>query len=349
MLNNLRQYCTNEQMLLILTSQLTISADEVKQIKTLISDVDWFEFFKLTLLHKTTTLCWHNIKMYEPYIEIPTYLSAFLRFTKEGVKHKNEILFKELKIITTLLNKNRISFMPVKGAMLIPMLYKNVSIRYMGDLDILIKKEDIKHIESIMTELGYVQGRFDRVSNTVVAPSRWETIEWKIAMSNLFPYVKLNNDNETVVKVDFRYSLDDSLDPVAVNTILSQVSANRYNPGYTLVHLCTHFYDEAQHEKTQRLAKSYNLIKLCDLREFILFHGDKINFSKVLSFGKEQNLLKQLYYTFYFLAAVYSEDTFRAILERMELDDEALQEMYEKGLSDSKDVFFTNVYEKLFG
>lgn len=301
---------SKEAKLLILASRLTFNDLERNQIIEIVKiPIDWFDFFKLTLYHKTTTLCWKNIKEIVPDVKLPKYLRHILRFTADGIERYNKIQFQEVEKIREALNAGGIDNMPVKGAMLIPEVYRDYSIRYMGDIDILIHKRDTKKITDIMNELGYIQGSYDSATKEIVPLSRKEEIMWKSYMSNLAPFTRLADDLKTVIKIDFRYSLDDSLNTSAVDEILDEfVMANsQYTKSHVLMHLCTHFYDEANHAITRNNGKGFNIIKLCDIREYILRCMSKIDMEETVAFAKKYHYEKQLFFTFSFLHHLYSD------------------------------------------
>lgn len=308
---------SKEQKLLILTSRLTFADEDKSKVKELVgAKIDWFEFFKIATYHKTTTLCWRNIKNIVPDVIIPKYLRQILRFISDGISKSNLVYFEEMESIQNKLKEAEIICVPVKGLMLIPQLYKDTSIRFMGDLDVLILKKDIQQLTKIMNQLGYIQGRFNLSSNDVTPISRSEEIMWKINMSNLFPFVKLNQDKDTLVKVDFRYSLDDTLETAAVTKIVEtyQKRGGHYTPGHVLIHLCTHFYDEAHHSMTLERAKGFNLIKLCDIREYILNCMTTADLDEAVTFAHEYNCQRQLYYTMALLLQVYPDERCMDIL-----------------------------------
>ncbi|MBU5590577.1 nucleotidyltransferase family protein [Clostridium sp. MSJ-4] len=107
-------------------------------------------------------------------------------------------------------------------------------------------------------------------------------------MSNLYPFRKVsNNENNLEFKVDFRYSLDDTLDKKAVEDIINSYEENGCaQHEHVLIHLCTHFYDQAKHTYNIYTAKDFNLIKLCDIREYIIHFMDNESLIKMVKFAK---------------------------------------------------------------
>ena len=61
----------------------------------------------------------------------------------------------ELLKLSKVLNENKIDFIPLKGAQLILFYYRNLSLRPIRDIDILVKKEEISKIIEILFDQGF--------------------------------------------------------------------------------------------------------------------------------------------------------------------------------------------------
>lgn len=68
---------------------------------------------------------------------------------------RNILLNEESTKMQKILSENNISFIPLKGKNLIENVYKNIGSRYMVDIDILIKKKDLRKALMLMEKLGY--------------------------------------------------------------------------------------------------------------------------------------------------------------------------------------------------
>ncbi len=83
----------------------------------------------------------------------PTYHSMLQRrammMIANSVRQENEA-----RIIFDLLKQNNIEFLPLKGVIL-QYMYPEPAMRFMGDIDILIKTEQYKAIEQLMRNAGY--------------------------------------------------------------------------------------------------------------------------------------------------------------------------------------------------
>jgi len=87
------------------------------------------------------------------------FLTRF-RGLKKKTWYKNQILFKTLKDVLLLFHKNNIRTMVIKGAALIPLYFKDLSIRPQNDVDILILPEQVSSASRILKKAGWdIKGR----------------------------------------------------------------------------------------------------------------------------------------------------------------------------------------------
>lgn len=342
-----------EQRILIILNRLTFSNEDERYLKELLSTnkIDWFEVFKYALYHKNSTLCWKNIDKYGYVGAIPKYLNEILRLSYIGIREKNKIYQQEKNKIVNCLKQYGVSLIPVKGAMLIPELYCDFGIRFSGDIDFLVKFENINKLEAVLKqELGYTKGEYDEDSKLVVPVSRAEEIKWKLYMSNLFPFCKAtSNEILPSIKLDFRFALDDSLDHEPVNEIIDCFEREgAVSHAHLLTHLCTHFYDEAKHVETINLYKDLNLIKMCDIREFVVKYITDAELDKFLKFIHKFHLEKQAYYTFYWLEMLYNDGYEKDILRMINLENSDFINTFGKNTIDNQISFKDDPLDRLF-
>lgn len=342
-----------EQELLILLSRVTFSEKDVSRIREILKEttkVNWFEFYKLSLYHKTTTLVNENLKKYICTWEIPKYLRDIIKYAYKGIKEKNTLYHDEIEKIVKELRKEGVCIVPVKGAMLIPQLYKDYGIRYSADADFLVKHSDIEKLKTILKKFGYMQGNYDSETDSIIPLSRAEEIRWKMNMSNLYPFVKKSNHHLfNVYRLDFRYALDDTLDQEPINQIVDYAyKTGQPKPAHILTHLCTHFYDEAKYSISIYSAKDMNIIKLCDIREYVLNFMNVIDIEECIEFAKTYNLQKQVYYTMFFLDFVYSDSFATKIMEMLEIENESFLHTYGENSLNDQFVIEKTFFDRLF-
>ena len=343
---------TKEQEILILLSRLTFSETEVSRICEIISQKpNWFEVYKYGLYHKTLALCINNLKKIKPGIFIPKILNSTYAFISEGNKRVAKLYEQEIEVLNEELMRRGIACIPVKGGSLIKTIYKDVpGARYMGDADFLVKYEDTGILHGVLTGLGYVQNTYDKTGK-LVPISRAELIKWKMYMSHLPKYRKTVESSYVnyQIELDFRFALDDTLSKEPVNEIVNHFRTTHvFAPSHELMHLCTHFYDEAKHLDTIRAAKDLNLIKLCDIREFILANGTEKVLEDAYSFAKKYSFEKQFYMTLYYLQLIYNDGYELTYMKKLSIDDDSFLHTYKSDANNEQNQFQKDFWERLF-
>ena len=346
-----------EQELLILTSRITFTASNEELIIKLLNTntMNWFEFYKLTLYHKVTTLCWKNLKTlsakYNINMRLPKYLDEFISYVYVCLEEKNKLYQEEVDNFLLELKRTDIIALPTKGAFLIPNMYKDFGVRYSGDADFLLKQSDSKRMEILLVSLGYVQGYYDSSVKQLVEFSRAEKIKHKSFLPILAPFSKVNNKSNICpyIKFDFRYSLDDSLNTSIVDDIIDSYKLNKYvKPAHYLIHLCSHFYEEYRHALDIALSKDLNIIKLCDIREYILQFAKKSDLDELIIISEKYGLNKQLYLSLYMLLIVYNDGYEKEMLDKIVLENYDFINQYGENESQYNKYFKKNIYDRFF-
>lgn len=110
----------------------------------------WLEIFKLSQAHQVSPLIYNNYKSTIPSEILPMFESSYLETLANNMR-----LWHELCNIRNLLKESNISIIPLKGIMFADLLYKDIGLRPMSDIDILLHKKDIEKASTIISTLGY--------------------------------------------------------------------------------------------------------------------------------------------------------------------------------------------------
>jgi hypothetical protein len=148
--------------------------------------IDWKRLLRLAHVHGLLPLLHsHAASGAVPW---PADARAELDARARDITHRNLQLTAELLALLRLCAEHDIPAVPLKGPVLAQQIYGSVALRRLGDLDLLVREEDLVRCMRLMEALGYqlapgsgsAEDEFDRRSShhvAVVDPRRGITVE----------------------------------------------------------------------------------------------------------------------------------------------------------------------------
>lgn len=315
-----------EQQLVMHLSRLHQEVDEKEVREILEKEIDWNLVFEYGNKNKVIYLIYYNMKQLGIDKFVPKYLSSLLEDAFYCNKVRNAEKLEELDKVLSIFKEQGVACVPVKGGYLIDNVYNNRSARVTNDIDALILKKDIKKIECILTDLGYIVGEVNRRDNSIITPSREKKVLYKTKMYNLLPFTKPSEVVEhSFIVFDLSYALDFSLDTTPVEEMIEcSIETNGKNqllPEHFFVHMCCHHYREASHIEWIRIGKDLTVMKFCDVHSFVKMKMNKDTLNKAVLFAKKHGLEKAVYFTVYCLDILYHDGYELDVLEQLEIED----------------------------
>jgi hypothetical protein len=305
---------SKEDELIVLASRLTINDETKAKIQQLVrEDLDWYYFFNSAIKQKVLTLIYHNLTNLKVEKKVPKQLGRIALFYQLGTIERNKAYFEELKTIRRILGDNQIFAVPTKGGWLIPNVYGDNGTRTIGDIDFLVLKADNKKIKSIMNENGYIQSEYDNNERELKHISKEKEILWRTRKTNLFAFKKqVNNPYVGYFVFDFCFNLDLLNDKDPIPEMISRLDTAQDGLTYLsdidfFIHLCVHLYKEATDAVCILHSTDLNLIKFCDVREFVLQKMSKVKLDQAIDLTNTYNLQKPVYFTLHYLQEIYND------------------------------------------
>lgn len=322
-----------EQEMILLMSRMSMSEAIVNRIDTLIRDkeLNWNYILQVCIKNKILGLFWGNIVRLK-YVEyLPSKILQVMKFHYLGIKNRTVAYIKEAESIMRVFEERNMKAAFLKGAYLVPHMYKEYGLRNMNDIDIMIGYQDSKEISDIMGSLGYVQGEYHYEEDTIVPFSRQKQILWKMQVNNMAPFLKRSeNDYINCYKVDFCMSLDLKLKREDVENLLNKCAENALTPSIFFLHLCCHFYKEAVNLIWIYNNNDINLIKLCDLREYVITHMTEEDIIQTIQLANELDYSEAVYYAFYCLQSIFSDGFEDRYMELLQIKDKEFVNFFGK-------------------
>jgi hypothetical protein len=175
---------------------------------------------------------------------------------------RNMILLDELKRVVNKLKENNIKVLILKGADLAESTYPDIALRPMGDIDLLVRINDLRKAENILNELGYNKNKHCNLSEHSFHDRYGKTI------SNQFLSLEIHHD---IVRPIF--STQFNMNELWKESILNESGGSRLSLIHSLLYLCWH----GSRHGLERL------IWICDLAQIIKTNIGNINFHLIIN------------------------------------------------------------------
>jgi hypothetical protein len=116
---------------------------------------DWEEVFSRSASCGVTPLLYQRLRSLQAFLSLPPEIEANLRMAYLASAARNTRLYHELGQVLGALQEERIPVMALKGVHLAQMVYGDVALRPMGDIDLLVRKSDLPRVEKRLLEMEY--------------------------------------------------------------------------------------------------------------------------------------------------------------------------------------------------
>jgi hypothetical protein len=245
-----------------------------------LSEADWDDLLQQSDRHKITPLFYHRLRTFHPDIPIPPDVIGKLRQAYLDNAARNERLYHNLSKVLKILRRDSIPVIALKGAHLAELVYGNRALRFMSDLDLLVRKDDLMKVDALLLEMG-------------CTPTEQNRIVGKD--NNEFVYLMPKRD----VSLEIHWSILSSVFPFAIDTdgqwarskpaIIAGVDASVLCPEDLLLHLCLHAGCTHGFEPGLKL--------FCDISEILQHNGGSLDWGLVQRRTREWGIGKCVYLT----------------------------------------------------
>jgi Uncharacterised nucleotidyltransferase len=149
-----RSALNSEWQLLLASCSVDSDREKPKRIRALLQQaVQWKSLFALADRHGVAPLLYQTLSACK--IRVPTEELRDLRDNYHRNVHKALFLSRELIRILQHLSALGVDAIPYKGLALAESMYGDIALRQSGDIDLLIRAQDLSHIIAAVGELGY--------------------------------------------------------------------------------------------------------------------------------------------------------------------------------------------------
>lgn len=260
--------------------------------KILKTQLDWGYVLKKSKQEAVACLIYHHLQkcLLEKYL--PSGILEQFRLLYYSNSVRNTLIAKEVKGLLNAFNQNKTGVILLRGIYLAEVIYQNIALRPMADIDLLVKKDDLLNACKLLEYIGYARiARADDILKSGLAYSL--TFRKKDPSSGIIFLVDLHWN--ILTSTWMMSLLSEGLDMQKVwsearTKQLADTPALVLSCRYNLIHLCLHAFSH-----------SFNrLIILTDIVESIRYYQDKLNADEIVSEAREQGVSDILSYTLYY-------------------------------------------------
>ncbi len=300
--NCLRQKCkkySKEDELIFLfvsfCSNLNNEESKKNQVENLLkSSLNWDYIFKKLKKNGLSFLIYYHLNRLKFNGYIPSSILEQMERGYYANCARNAVICEEVKKVLKAFNEENIKAIVLKGVFLAENIYKNIALRPMADVDILVKEEDVLRANEVLNSLDYpsalnYKNFFKRppVSsiNTLIYRSR--------SNSHFFIHLHWHLINST-------RPLDFLVRKIDMGKIFSSAQATKIDGVDTLTLSPNHLLIYLSHHN---LRHSFDkLILLSDILAILRYYKGRINWDLVIEDAERFNLSLVLYYVLCFVS-----------------------------------------------
>lgn len=291
------------------------SAGEVEAILQDSDKIDWDRLLECAAQHKVISLCFNSLK---PHIDrmlnegsISKEWVVDMRQQYEKVARRNVEALTQLTDIGRVFDEQGIKFVLLKGLTLAQIVYRmHTALRGFGDIDILITPEDVYTATAVLNNLGYVQGTYDREGDAIIAfPNRMLQDTGRL---HLHPFIKRGcievemHTRLEVLSAPFELPTCDMLSRAQYLNLTPDLRVLNLSVEDGLLYLCVHLSREARlYYPHIQWGNDLRLIKFCDIRGYIRYHREEIDWEKAKCLVRTYGLQDPVFYALYHCNILY--------------------------------------------
>lgn len=149
---------SREELLILLSCCANPSAEKIAALEKLLEQqLDWWCIINIARLHGIAPFICNAVNHCSNKGSVPALIVRELNNDYHRSAFINLVFLKEYESILQQCNINKIKIIPLKGIVLIKEIYKNIALRTLSDIDLLIHKHDLERGINVLRDLGYTQ------------------------------------------------------------------------------------------------------------------------------------------------------------------------------------------------
>lgn len=283
---------SDEETILLYCARSHLSENIVQALKEVIAKekVDWNNLLVNAERHSVKSLIYYTLNKFSLIHLVPCEIMSYLEKSYSLFACRNTLLLSELGTMLSSLSQVGINVVVLKGAALAETVYPSIVLRPFGDIDLLIKAEDLFKVEKVLIDLGFIKDE-----KTLSFADAKEVMDYTYSFTQIVfkkkkplpMYLEIHcNPIHLGISQDRLFQLWKR----AIKIKIRGVSTLSLHPEDMLLHLCHHLY---RHNYSR-------LIWLSDLSFLLDYYEGDINLSSLIKQVEGHEASIALYYGLFF-------------------------------------------------
>jgi hypothetical protein len=284
-----------EDRLISLISRVRLEKSDINRIKKLSQEsLGWDYVFKESRREGVSHILYYHLNDLGAAAYIPRDIFKKLREGYYFNAGRNALILDETKRIFEKFRAGEIRAMALKGVFLAESIYKNIGLRPIGDMDVLICKEDLSAALVLLKSLGYNPPRHykDPLGDFSNSPLNAVILK-REGEDRFFLHLHWHLSNST-------WPLDRMAQAFPMEEVwfcsesvqAAGIQARTLSPGHLIIYLASHCLNHT----------SFRLILFTDIFEAMRYYEDRICWEALFEEAKRFRLNWVLYYVIYFIS-----------------------------------------------
>jgi hypothetical protein len=265
----------------LLCDSLDARVDEARSARFgQLSTSDWEQVIRLAARHDVAPLLYQRLKALTPEVPIPADIMQMLRVKYLTSAAGNMRLSYQLSKTLTTLRDDDMPVIALKGAHLAEIVYGNIALRPMCDVDLMVKRADLPRTVERLVQMGYH-----------LSKPFWIEAEFAVS-SHLPPFTKPGTApleiHWTISRPNYPFKVDvDGLWQRARHGVIAGVEVLVLSPEDLLLYQCLHA--SFQHRF------KFGLKSCCDVSRILHHYRDDMDWEQVQRCAREWGAEKCVY------------------------------------------------------
>ncbi|MDR7666855.1 nucleotidyltransferase family protein [Methanosarcina sp. Z-7115] len=305
---------SSEDRLLLYCSRLNISKEIKYKIEKILNEsLDWNYILECSVRQGISPLFYWNLSKIGNGKDVPSEVMKSLQKTYYRNFARNMLLYDELSKVLMAFRGAGIDTIVLKGAFLAEGIYKNIGLRPMNDIDLLVKEKDLQKAKRELTKLMYFTPK-------IIFPTKLHE-QFQMACSNeLPPFV--HETRKICIEIHWDIQPPQSSYKVDINEFwnsaksikIDDIEALTFAPEDILQHLCLHLH---KHINSSSAPPAKPLRDYCDIAEVIKHYKETINWESLIKSSNDHRIEEPIFQGLYIANKYFEAFVPENVLQRL--------------------------------